>query len=89
MILDQYSNATTPNEISILNVKNKMANTTLVKADNPFTGKIDLPKIELVTLTSADGKTPLNGRIIYPANFDATKNTLLWCIYMVVLMRNW
>jgi len=73
MILDQYSNATTPNEISILNVKNKMANTTLVKADNPFTGKIDLPKIELVTLTSADGKTPLNGRIIYPANFDATK----------------
>ena len=73
MILDQYSNATTPNEISILNVKNKMANTTLVKADNPFAGKIDLPKIELVTLTSADGKTLLNGRIIYPANFDATK----------------
>ncbi|WP_374540667.1 DPP IV N-terminal domain-containing protein [Flavobacterium sp.] len=73
MILDQYSNATTPNEISILNVKNKMANTTLVKADNPFTGKIDLPKIELVTFTSADGKTPLNGRIIYPANFDPTK----------------
>ena len=73
MILDQYSNATTPNEISILNVKNKMANMTLVKADNPFAGKIDLPKIELVTLTSADGKTPLNGRIIYPANFDATK----------------
>lgn len=73
MILDQYSNATTPNEISILNVKNKMANTTLVKADNPFAGKIDLPKIELVTLTSVDGKTPLNGRIIYPANFDATK----------------
>lgn len=73
MILDQYSNATTPNEISILNVKSKMANTTLVKADNPFAGKIDLPKIELVTLTSADGKTPLNGRIIYPANFDATK----------------
>ncbi|WP_396188903.1 DPP IV N-terminal domain-containing protein [Flavobacterium sp.] len=73
MILDQYSNATTPNEISILNVKNKMANTTLVKADNPFAGKIDLPKIELVTLTSADGKTPLNGRIIYPVNFDATK----------------
>lgn len=73
MILDQYSNATTPNEISIVNIKNKMANTSLVKAENPFTGKIDLPKIELVTLTAADGKTPLNGRIIYPANFDATK----------------
>lgn len=73
MILDQYSNATTPNEISILNIKNKMANTTLVKAENPFIGKIDLPKIELVTITSADGVTPLNGRIIYPTNFDATK----------------
>ena len=73
MILDQYSNLTTPNEISILNIKNKMANTTLVKAENPFIGKIDLPKIEFVTLTSPDGKTALNGRLIYPGNFDATK----------------
>ena len=73
LVLDQYSNATTPNEISILNIKTKMANTTLVKAENPFTGKIDLPRIEMVTLTSPDGKTPLNGRLIYPANFDATK----------------
>jgi len=73
MVLDQYSNATTPNEISILNIKTKIATTTLVKADNPFTGKIDLPRIEMVSLTAADGTTPLNGRIIYPANFDATK----------------
>ncbi len=73
MILDQYSNLGTPNEISIINLKNKMANTNLVSAKNPFTGKIDLPKIEFVTLTSADGTTPLNGRIIYPTNFDATK----------------
>ena len=73
LVLDQYSNATTPNEISVLNIKTKMANTTLVKAENPFTGKIDLPKIEMVTLTSPDGKTPLNGRLIYPTNFDATK----------------
>ena len=73
LVLDQYSNAITPNEISILNIKNKMANTTLVKAENPFIGKIDLPRIEMVTLTAADGITPLNGRLIYPANFDATK----------------
>jgi dipeptidyl-peptidase-4 len=73
LVLDQYSNATTPNEISILNIKTKMATTTLVKADNPFTGKIDMPRIEMVTLTAADGTTPLNGRLIYPANFDATK----------------
>lgn len=73
LVLDQYSNATTPNEILILNIKTKMAATTLVKADNPFIGKIDLPRIEMVTLTAADGTTPLNGRLIYPANFDATK----------------
>lgn len=73
LVLDQYSNATTPNEISILNIKTKMATTTLVKADNPFTGKIDMPRIEMVTLTAADGTTPLNGRLIYPSNFDATK----------------
>lgn len=72
MILDQYSNVTTPNEISIIDIKSKKA-TQLVKADNPFTGKIDMPKMELVTLISADGKTPLNGRIIYPLNYDATK----------------
>ncbi len=73
LVLDQYSNATTPNEISILNIKTKMAATTLVKADNPFTGKIDMPRIEMVTLTAADGTTPLNGRLIYPSNFDAAK----------------
>ena len=73
LVLDQYSNTTTPNEISILNIKTKIATTTLVKADNPFTGKIDIPRIEMVTLTAADSTTPLNGRLIYPANFDATK----------------
>ena len=73
LVLDQYSNATTPNEISILNIKTKIATTTLVKSDNPLTGKIDLPRIEMVTLTAADGTTPLNGRLIYPSNFDAAK----------------
>lgn len=72
MVLDQFSNITTPNEISIIDVKSKKV-TSLLKADNPFAGKIDLPKMELVTITAADGVTPLNGRIIYPANFDATK----------------
>ncbi|MCJ1807038.1 DPP IV N-terminal domain-containing protein [Flavobacterium covae] len=72
LVLDQYNNITTPNEISVVDIKSKKT-TQLLKADNPFVGKIDMPKIELVTITSADGKTPLNGRIIYPVNFDATK----------------
>ncbi|KAF2518787.1 prolyl oligopeptidase family serine peptidase [Flavobacterium salilacus subsp. salilacus] len=70
--LDSFSNTTTPNDVSIINLKNNKT-TTLFKADNPYTGKTVLPKMELVTITAADGKTPLNGRLIYPADFDASK----------------
>ncbi|MFL9843281.1 S9 family peptidase [Flavobacterium rhizosphaerae] len=69
---DSFSNTTTPNDVSIITTKNGKA-TTLFKAENPFTGQTNLPKMELVSLTAADGKTPLNGRIIYPADFDASK----------------
>lgn len=71
-ILDNFSNVTIPNDVSIINLKNSKV-TSLFKSDNPYSGKTVLPKMELVTVTSADGKTPLNGRIIYPANFDAAK----------------
>jgi dipeptidyl-peptidase-4 len=70
--LDNLRNVTTPNNVAVVNLKDKKA-TSLFKAENPYTGKTVLPKMELVTITSADGKTPLNGRIIYPANFDAAK----------------
>ncbi|TRW24358.1 prolyl oligopeptidase family serine peptidase [Flavobacterium zepuense] len=72
LVLDSFSNTTTPNDVSIVNTKTNKA-TTLFKAENPYTNKTILPKMELVTVTSADGKTPLNGRLIYPANFDAAK----------------
>jgi len=72
LLFDQYSNVSSPNEISIVNLKTKKT-TTLLKASNPYLGKTNLPKMELVTITSADGKTPLNARLIYPANFDANK----------------
>lgn len=71
-VQDSFSNTTTPNDVNIINTKTSKA-TSLIKADNPYTGKTILPKMELVTITSADGKTPLNGRLIYPADFDATK----------------
>lgn len=71
-VLDQYSNLSTPNVVQINHRKtDKTAN--LVTAANPFTGKIDLPKIEFKSFTSADGKTPLNARITYPSNFDPNK----------------
>ncbi|WP_159799452.1 DPP IV N-terminal domain-containing protein [Flavobacterium sp. MK4S-17] len=70
--LDSFSNVSTPNDVSIINLKNNKT-TTLFKAADPYAGVIDLPKMELVTVTAADGKTPLNGRLIYPAGFDAAK----------------
>jgi dipeptidyl-peptidase-4 len=72
LVLDSFSNTNTPNDVSIITVKSGKA-ITLFKAENPFTGKTTLPKMELVTIIAADGKTPLNGRIIYPADFDANK----------------
>ncbi|MXN90223.1 prolyl oligopeptidase family serine peptidase [Flavobacterium sp. Sd200] len=71
-VLDNFSALNTANNVSVINVKNKKSE-TLFNAENPYAGKTILPKIEFVTVTSADGKTPLNGRLIYPANFDATK----------------
>ncbi len=72
VFLDQFSNTTTPNDMSIVTVKSKKA-VELAKSTNPYEGAITLPKMEMVTLTAADGKTTLNGRLIYPAHFDATK----------------
>lgn len=72
LLFDQFSSVSTPNDINIVNLKSNKS-TNLVKATNPYLGKTNLPKMELVTITSADGKTPLNGRLIYPANFEANK----------------
>lgn len=72
LLFDQFSSVATPNDINIVNLKSNKS-TNLVKATNPYIGKTNLPKMELVTITSADGKTPLNGRLIYPSNFDANK----------------
>lgn len=71
-LLDQYSNLNTPNKIQVVNTKNGQSQ-TILNAENPFEGKINLPKIEFKELTSADGVTKLNARITYPTNFDPTK----------------
>ncbi|WP_437921633.1 DPP IV N-terminal domain-containing protein [Sphingobacterium sp. LRF_L2] len=71
-IYDEYSNLETPYVAAVKSVSGKLIQ-TLLQAEDPFVGKINLPKIEPVSLLSADGKTPLNGRLIYPPNFDASK----------------
>lgn len=72
LVYDAYSNTTTPNTIHIMDLKKRNAK-MLLQAEDPYKGKTVLPKMELVIVTAADGKTPLNGRMIYPANFDAKK----------------
>ena len=71
-LLDQYSNLSTPNHIQVLSKNNKKSQ-SILEAENPFIGQIDLPHIEIREFTSADGKTPLNARITYPTNFDSNK----------------
>ncbi|MBL1411115.1 S9 family peptidase [Sphingobacterium faecale] len=71
-ILDQYSNLNTPNKIDVITKKDNKS-TNILTAENPFIGQINIPKIEFKTFVSPDGKTPLNARITYPANFDSSK----------------
>jgi dipeptidyl-peptidase-4 len=71
-VLDQYSNLSTPNKIQVVETKNGQSK-SIFEAENPFAGQINLPKIEFKEFLSPDGKTPLNARITYPANFDPTK----------------
>lgn len=68
----QYTNFSTPNAISLNSVNGK-TNVELLNAPNPYEGKTILPKVEMVTLKAADGKTDLNGRLLYPTNFDENK----------------
>lgn len=80
-VYDQFSDLKTPNIVQVKTVKSGKG-TVLVKAENPFNGKINNPNIEFVQLTSADGKYPLTGRIIYPNNFDpAKKYPVMYYLY--------
>lgn len=44
----------------------------LLTAPNTYSN-ITMPKLEMITLTAADGKTPLYGRMITPPNMDQSK----------------
>lgn len=69
-IIDDYSSLTIPRNIEIVNTATAKV-TTILKAENPLK-EYKLGTTEFVTLKSKDG-FDLYGRIIKPANFDATK----------------
>lgn len=73
-IIDNYSSPSLPRKIAIRSLSGKGISSThtLLVADNP-TKDFAMPSIEVGTLLSADGKTPLYYRLIKPINFDETK----------------
>lgn len=72
LFLDSFNSIEVPNQVSIVQTANQKE-VELFTAKDPYLGVIDMPKMDIVTITAADGKTPLNARVIYPTNFDATK----------------
>lgn len=66
-----YSDVNTPKVISHIETKAGKS-TEMYRAENPLKD-YNQCKIELFTITAADGETPLWCRMIYPANFDSTK----------------
>lgn len=72
LVYDQFSSAITPNKIEIIDMKGSTKQDVLF-AKNPYQKEINMPKVEYVTVKSADGTTDLNGRLTYPVDFDATK----------------
>lgn len=70
-LIMQYTSLTTPKRVYSLEIKSGKTK-TISEAGNPMKDYA-LPKAEFVTITAADGKTPLNGRIIRPVDFDPNK----------------
>ncbi len=69
-LLDRYSTINDPHVAQITNLKGKVLQ-ELYRAADPYEGYA-LARAELTTIKAADG-TPLNARLIKPANFDPSK----------------
>ncbi|MDM1408667.1 DPP IV N-terminal domain-containing protein [Myroides sp. DF42-4-2] len=72
LFLDSFNSYDVPNRVSLVQTSNQKE-VEILQAKDPYQGVITMPKTEILSLTAADGKTPLNARMIYPTNFDATK----------------
>lgn len=78
--LDVFSSTDVPNCIDLYTLKGKKVKNLLV-AENPYAG-MDMPELEMVTLTAKDGKTPLYGRIIKPLGYkEGGKHPVIVYVY--------
>jgi len=70
-VLDVYSGAGIPKNTYVRATDGSYSE-ELVKSPDPL-ADYDRPQIKNVTITAADGLTPLYGKLILPTNFDSTK----------------
>ncbi len=71
-VVDNYSAPTTPRKIDIIDSRTAKV-TSYFAADDPWAGHRQ-PLFRAGTLLAADGRTPLNYRMVLPDNFDETKS---------------
>ena len=71
LLVDNYSNTTTPRKINVIDINGKVKRNVLT-AKNPLT-EYKISKPEISTIKSADGTTELYTRMIKPTNFDPSK----------------
>lgn len=69
-LIDSHSSLENPSTIELIDHKGKSIR-TLLQSEDPFEN-IEIAQTELYTIKAEDG-TPLNCRMIKPADFDATK----------------
>ncbi|HEY0679128.1 MAG TPA: DPP IV N-terminal domain-containing protein [Chitinophagaceae bacterium] len=71
-IITSYSNVSTPTKISLLDGKGKLIRELYDSKGTEF-DNYNIPKTEIRTVKSADGKFDLPVMITYPVNFDPNK----------------
>ncbi|MHC5201579.1 S9 family peptidase [Myroides sp. LJL119] len=72
LFLDQFNSIEIPYKFSVESVSTRKSE-EILNATDPFEHIIDMPKMDLVEIKAADNSTILNGRIIYPLNFNPNK----------------
>lgn len=70
--LDRASSPSIPRDIDLIRAKDGKIIKNLLSAPNPY-AKYTMPEIVTGTILSADGRTPLNYRLVKPVQFDETK----------------
>ena len=71
LVLDSYNGAGVPKVVTVRSTNGNYAD-ELLRSPDPLAG-YDRPEINDVTMTAADGVTPLYGKLILPLNFDKNK----------------